>query len=74
MEAWVGCVAGALEAQEYRRLLEAAGFVDVEVEVAHRYDAEQIGGSGCCGSGVATTPEQVGVASALVRARKPTIL
>src|SRR5262245_47255983 len=33
MEAWVGCVAGALEEREYRRLLAAAGFGDVEVQV-----------------------------------------
>lgn len=53
MEAWVGCVAGALEEQEYRRLLSEAGFGDVEVEVTRVYDpqdlAESISG-GCCGS------------------------
>lgn len=54
MEAWVGCVAGALEEQEYRRLLTDAGFGDVEVEVTRIYDptelAESVGGSSCCGS------------------------
>jgi arsenite methyltransferase len=53
MEAWVGCVAGALEEQEYRRLLADAGFDDVEIEVTRVYDPrelqESIGG-GCCGS------------------------
>jgi arsenite methyltransferase len=53
MEAWVGCVAGALEEQEYRRLLSETGFGDVEVEVTRVYDpqelAESVGG-GCCGS------------------------
>jgi arsenite methyltransferase len=53
MEAWVGCVAGALEEQEYRRLLMEAGFGDVDVEVTRVYDpaelAESVGG-GCCGS------------------------
>jgi arsenite methyltransferase len=53
MEAWVGCVAGALEEGEYRRLLTAAGFADVDVEVTRIYDplelAESVGGS-CCGS------------------------
>ena len=52
MEAWVGCIAGALEEQEYRRLLAAAGFGDVEIEVTRVYDpvalAESVGGS-CCG-------------------------
>jgi len=52
MEAWVGCVAGALEEQEYRHLLRDAGFDDVELEVTRVYDprelAESIGDS-CCG-------------------------
>ena len=54
MEAWVGCVAGALEEQEYRRLLTGAGFSNVDIEVTRVYDpvelAESVGGS-CCGSG-----------------------
>src|SRR5690349_10021432 len=33
MEAWVGCVAGALEEREYRQLLTAAGFDEIDVEV-----------------------------------------
>jgi len=53
MEAWVGCVAGALEEQEYRRLLSDAGFDDVEIEVTRIYDprelAESLRGGGCCG-------------------------
>lgn len=53
MEAWVGCVAGALEEQEYRRLLMESGFGDVDLEVTRVYDpaelAESVGG-GCCGS------------------------
>src|SRR5437899_9476153 len=32
MELWVGCVAGALEEEEYVRLLVEAGFMDVGVE------------------------------------------
>src|SRR5205823_9884262 len=32
MEAWVGCIAGALEEAEYRGLLRAAGFQDVDIE------------------------------------------
>jgi ubiquinone/menaquinone biosynthesis C-methylase UbiE len=52
MEAWVGCVAGALEEQEYRRLLSDAGFDNIELEVTRVYDpkelAESIGDS-CCG-------------------------
>ena len=38
MELWVGCVAGALEEQEYRRLLADAGFVEVGVEPTRIYE------------------------------------
>jgi arsenite methyltransferase len=56
MEAWVGCVAGALEENEYRRLLTDAGFTDVEVEVTRVYDPRELaestrgGEASCCGS------------------------
>src|SRR5262249_12974068 len=33
LEAWAGCVAGALEEDEYRRLLGEAGFAEIDVEV-----------------------------------------
>src|SRR5438874_12417437 len=42
MELWVGCVAGALEEQEYKRLLAEAGFVDVGIEPTRIYD--EVGG------------------------------
>jgi ubiquinone/menaquinone biosynthesis C-methylase UbiE len=38
VEAWIGCVAGALEEQDYRRKLERAGFSDVNVEIWREYD------------------------------------
>jgi arsenite methyltransferase len=41
MEAWAGCLAGALEDQEYRTLLAAAGFVNVDLEVTRVYGGEQ---------------------------------
>jgi hypothetical protein len=50
VEAWVGCVAGALEEGEYRRLLAQAGFVDVEVEVTRVYDYGDLQAAGCCGT------------------------
>jgi SAM-dependent methyltransferase len=53
MEAWVGCVAGALEEGEYRRLLTDAGFGDVDLEVTRVYDPQELResvGGGCCGS------------------------
>src|SRR5215218_1543057 len=56
MEAWVGCVAGALEEGEYRRLLGDAGFGDVDLEVTRVYDPRELAEStrgddaSCCGS------------------------
>jgi len=37
---WVGCIAGALEEQEYRTKLLAAGFSDVEIDPTRTYDIE----------------------------------
>jgi arsenite methyltransferase len=75
MEAWSGCVSGALEKAEYEGLLREAGFEDASVEVTHTYEEELAsasgccGGSGCCGSAEAAT--EVPLASAFVRGRKP---
>ncbi|MCC6176246.1 MAG: arsenite methyltransferase [Chloroflexi bacterium] len=75
MEAWVGCVAGALEEGEYRRLLAEAGFGDVEVEVTRVYDPRQVAAS--AGRSVSSDAfaqfEASGgrLVSAFVRARKP---
>jgi ubiquinone/menaquinone biosynthesis C-methylase UbiE len=41
MEAWTGCIAGALEEGEYRALLEAAGFEAVEIEPTRIYGAAE---------------------------------
>lgn len=40
IELWAGCVAGALEEEEYVRLLAEAGFVDVEIEPTRVYRLE----------------------------------
>jgi len=56
MELWIGCVAGALEEQEYKSRLAAAGFVDIEIDVWRVYDKE------------IAAP---GFFSAFIRARKP---
>ena len=40
MELWVGCVAGALEENEYRRILSATGFTNVDVEPTRIYEFE----------------------------------
>ena len=39
MELWIGCIAGALEEQEYLRLLAVAGFVNASIEPTRVYSA-----------------------------------
>jgi arsenite methyltransferase len=78
---WTGCVAGALVESDYRRLLAAAGFVDITFEPTRVYGAADIaellgGGGSCCGVSVPVLgidPQQYAgvVYSAFVRARKP---
>ncbi len=46
MEAWAGCIAGALEEETYRRLLTEAGFTAIEIEVTRRYELQEIAESG----------------------------
>jgi arsenite methyltransferase len=75
LEAWAGCLAGALEEHTYRRLLDEAGFIDVEVEVTRRYSLQEVAESGA-GAAVAalSAEERAGVegkfVSAFIRARK----
>ena len=39
--AWVGCIAGALDENDYRAKLAAAGFEDIEIEPTRIYKTEQ---------------------------------
>lgn len=41
-ELWAGCVAGALTAEEYRRLLAAAGFTDTGLEVTRVFSQSDL--------------------------------
>lgn len=72
VEAWIGCVAGALEEGDYRSLLAQAGFTDVEIVPTHVYglaDAEELIAAG--GIDVAELADVEGqLMSAFVRARK----
>jgi L-2-hydroxyglutarate oxidase LhgO len=76
MELWVGCIAGALEEQEYRRLLAEAGFTDIAVEPTRIYefaDARAVlTGAGLDADVLA---REVGgrVMGAFVRAGKPSV-
>ena len=79
LELWSGCVSGALEKAQYEELLAAAGFEDVAVEVTHIYDEAALTAmSGCCGGSEHSedpsptqTLQEVPLASAFIRARKP---
>jgi SAM-dependent methyltransferase len=70
MEAWVGCLAGALPVDDYQRLLTEAGFDDVSIEITRRYTVAE------AGLDPTTLPAgwEAGdgkLASAFVRATKP---
>src|SRR5436309_2049228 len=76
LEAWAGCVAGALEEETYRQLLAEAGFTAIEVEVTRRYALDDIAQSGAQTSIASLSDEErAGVdgkfVSAFIRARKP---
>ncbi len=43
MEAWVGCLAGALEIDTYKALLAEAGFEDIGVQITRRYTVAEVG-------------------------------
>ncbi len=76
LEAWAGCIAGALEEQTYRQLLIESGFTDVEIEVTRRYSLEEVAESGA-GTSTASLSEDERAevegkfVSAFIRARKP---
>ncbi len=73
---WVGCIAGALDENEYRSKLDAAGFESIEVEPTRIYrveDAREF----LSGKGIdvdAFAPEADGkFMSAFIRAAKPVL-
>ena len=61
LESWAGCIAGALEIDRYRELLEEAGFRDITFEELHTYRGKDVGAAGLPGA----------VASMLVSANRP---
>jgi arsenite methyltransferase len=79
IELWSGCISGALERTEYEELLAAAGFEDISIEVTHTYDAAALSAmADCCGGSdisgdesLSQALEDVPLASAFIRARKP---
>ncbi|MEW6227838.1 MAG: arsenic resistance N-acetyltransferase ArsN2 [Bacillota bacterium] len=83
VQAWASCVGGALEADEYPRLMAENGFIDIKLDILQTLnlanlsccipessilEGRQPGSSPrCC----ADLPEGLALASALVTARKP---
>lgn len=74
MELWVGCVAGALDEQQYTELLATAGFVDVTIEPTRIYDfADARAVLSGAGLDAEVLAREVGgrIMGAFLRARKP---
>src|SRR5947209_4041599 len=46
LEAWAGCIAGALEEEVYRQLLAEAGFTNIEIGMTRRYSIQDVADSG----------------------------
>ena len=71
---WVGCLAGALEENDYRNKLEAAGFVQVDMEPTRIYRVEDarefLAGAGVDVDAIAPLVDAKFM-SAFVRAVKP---
>ena len=74
VELWIGCVAGALEENEYRAKLAAAGFEGIELEATRVYRAEDarsfLEGAGL-DAGTMSSEIDGKFASMFVRATKP---
>ena len=78
IEAWAGCIAGALLEYDLQVKLAGAGFVDIDIEPTRVYTKEDavglVGSNSCCGSGVMDfDPAEIDgtIMSAFVRATKP---
>ena len=71
IELWIGCVAGAMEENEYRARLSAAGFTDIEIVPTRIYTSED---ARIAGIDVGAAPEELDgkFLSAFVRAVKAT--
>jgi arsenite methyltransferase len=70
MQAWVGCIAGALDIDLYRTFLTDAGFEDVDIEVTRRYTVAEAGiDTSTLPPGWETADGKI--VSAFVRATKP---
>ena len=84
MEAWAGCIAGALHKRDYVAKLTAAGFDVPEVQITRTFSVADLAADGddesCCGVEALenATPEELqaaegALASAFIRATKPAV-
>jgi ubiquinone/menaquinone biosynthesis C-methylase UbiE len=76
VELWIGCVAGALDEQDYRAKLANAGFEHIDLEATRAYRAEDARGSiEAAGMDVAALGHVIDgkFVSAFVRATKPLV-
>jgi len=76
LEAWAGCIAGALEEETYRKLLAEAGFIKIDIEVTRRYSIQDVAESGGSSSIASLTESELAeidgkFVSAFIRAQKP---
>jgi len=74
LELWVGCVAGALDAEEFERLLLEAGFEDPSIEPTRVYDpvdARQLLEEAGVDADALSESLEGRLLAAFVRARKP---
>jgi arsenite methyltransferase len=76
LEAWAGCIAGALEEETYRQLLAVAGFINIEIEMTRRYSIQDVADSGGSASIAALSDSESAevdgkFVSAFIRAQKP---
>src|SRR5438034_9758002 len=76
LDAWAGCIAGALEEETYQQLLAEAGFTNIEIEVTRRYSIQDVADSGGSASIASLSDgERAEIegkfVSAFIRARKP---
>ncbi|MDT8436185.1 MAG: arsenite methyltransferase [Gemmatimonadota bacterium] len=74
LELWAGCVAGALEEDEYRRLLAEAGFEEIGIEPTRIYGRDDLAAVLAelgPGAGVRESDLEGRLLSAFIRARKP---
>ena len=77
MEAYVGCIAGALDSSDYLARLARAGFTDASIEPTRRYTFADLEATTCCSPEVAALPSEEKAAldgrvmGAFIRATKP---